>query len=112
MELRSVIFYVKNIGQSKVFYEKLGFNVLQDFGKFISYDAGYKNLYFSIMEADDSFKEPGKQVCVFWTKDINALFGKVKNSNITIDTQLYKAPYGETFSIRDIDGNKIEFVQK
>jgi hypothetical protein len=30
---------------------------------------------------------------------------------VIIATQLYKAPFGKTFAIRDIDGNKIEFVE-
>jgi len=111
MKLRNVIFYVKDIGQSKDFYKKLDFNIVQDFGKFISYDAGYENLYFSIMESDDPVKIPGKQVCVFGTEAITKLSEKFKEIGIPFDTELYDASFGKTFSVRDIDGNKIEFVQ-
>ena len=111
MKLRNVIFYVQDINKSKDFYKKLDFQIAQDFGKFVSYETKAGGLYFSIMESDNPKKVPGKQVCTFWTNDTKALYEKLKGLEIEIDTKLYKAPFGETFAIRDIDGSKIEFVQ-
>lgn len=111
MKLRNVIFYVRDIDKSKDFYKRLGFEITQDFGKFVSYNTGVENLYFSIMEPDGPKKVPGNQVCTFWIEDIKDFYKKIKKVSVEIDTKLYEAPFGETFAIRDIDGNKIEFVQ-
>ena len=111
MRILNVIFYVRNIQKSKEFYHKLGFNLVQDFGNFVSYDVGQKDQYFSIMQSDDEMKVPGKQVCVFWTDNIHELFEKVNQINIKGEDQITKASYGETLTIWDFDGNKIEFVQ-
>lgn len=111
MKLRNVIFYVKGIEAAKDFYKSLGFEIKQDFGKFVSYDVEIEKQYFSIMESDDVKKVPGKQVCTFWADDIDRLYKSIRNSTIKVDTELYEAPFGKTFAIRDIDGNKIEFVQ-
>ncbi len=110
MKLRNVIFYVQDINKSKDFYKGLDFQIAQDFGKFVSYETETEGLYFSIMESDDPKKVPGKQVCTFWADDTKALYKRLGGLEVEIDTKLYKAPFGETFSIRDVDGNKIEFV--
>lgn len=111
MRLRNVIFYVKDIKKSKDFYKKLGFKIVRDFGKFISYDTGVEDLYFSIMESDSQEKSPGKQVCAFWADDIEAFYQKIDDLKIKIATELHEATFGKTFAIRDPDGNKIEFVE-
>ncbi|MBU1110740.1 VOC family protein [Patescibacteria group bacterium] len=111
MKLRNVIFYVRDIEAARDFYRQLGFKEVQNFGKFISYDVGREDMWFSIMESDDPCMVPGKQVCVFWAKNIQYLYKKVLELDIAVDTKLYKADFGETFAIRDPDGNKIEFVQ-
>lgn len=111
MRLRNVIFYVKDINKSKRYYSKLGFKISQAFGNFISYDAGIEGLYFSLMESNVVKNEPGKQVCVFWINDIEEFYKKVNKLSLFIDTKLYKATFGQTFAIRDLDGNKIEFVE-
>jgi len=111
MKLRNVIFYVKNLKKSHKFYENLGFQLSKNYGKFISYKTDTDNTFFSIMETDDIKKEPGKQVCTFWTSNIGGLFQKCKLLGIAIDTDLTKTDFGLMFAIKDIDGNKIEFVE-
>ena len=112
MKLRNIIFYVKDINSSVEFYKQLGFRIAQDFGKFVSFSTENERIFFSIMESDDSEKVPGKQVCAFWCKNINNLYDKFKKLNLKIATELYKTSFGETFAIRDLDGNKIEFVEE
>ena len=112
MKLRNIIFYVSNIATVVEFYKKLGFDIAEDFGNFVSFATDDKHINFSLMEdKTDPTKVPGKQVCVFYSEDIETLYEKVKELNIAIATELYKAPFGKTFAIRDPDGNKIEFVQ-
>ncbi len=112
MKLRNAIFYVKDINQAKAFYEKLGFKVSDDFGKFVSYETEQNDPRFSIMESDSPDKVPGKQVCVFWADDIETFCEKMKSLGVAVATELYDSPFGKSFAIRDIDGNKIEFVQR
>ena len=111
MQLRNVIFYVNDIKSAKSFYENIGFEMLEDFGQFISYRTDAEGIYFSIMQPDDETKVPGKQVCTFWTDDIKILFQQMLESDVEIATELSEEPFGETFAIRDPDGNKIEFVE-
>ena len=112
MRLRNVIFYVSNISASVEFYHKLGFELAEDFGNFVSFATDDKHIHFSLMEdKKDPTKVPGKQVCVFYSDDVENLYEKAKELGINMATELYKAPFGKTFAIRDIDGNKIEFVQ-
>ncbi len=112
MKLRNVIFYVKDLEKSKDFYHKLGFEMTQDFGSFISYKTDDDEIYFSLNSTLTEDRVPGRQVCVFWTEDIEAGFEKMKELGVEFVEELYEAPFGRTFSIRDIDGNKIEYVEK
>ena len=111
MKISNVIFYVRDIVKSKEFYKLLGFNT-DNTSKFINYNTNTPGTYFSLMEANDPIKEPGKQVCVFYSSDIDNLYNKLKVANVTFSKELYIAPFGKTFSIRDLDGNKIEFVEQ
>lgn len=112
MKLRNVIFYVNDISASVVFYTKLGFELVENFGNFVSFSTDDKNTHFSLMEdKTDLSKVPGKQVCVFYSEDIDNLYKKYIELKVGIATELYDAPFGKTFSIRDMDGNKVEFVQ-
>lgn len=106
MKLRNVIFYVKDINKSKDFYKSLSFKISQDFGKFVSFATEIENLYFSIMEVDSPDKIPGNQVCVFWAEDIKVLCQKLRDLGVFIETELYEAPFGLMFAIRDLMGIK------
>lgn len=112
MKLRNVIFYVQDIEKSKEFYQKIGFKLNQDFGKFVSFETGVNNLYFSLNSSLGKDRIPGKQVCAFWVDDIDVFYKKMKKLRVTINEEVYEASFGRTFSIQDIDGNKIEFVEK
>jgi catechol 2,3-dioxygenase-like lactoylglutathione lyase family enzyme len=112
MKLRDVVFYVGNIEKAKDFYQKLGFEVERDFGKFVSFKTEDANTWFSINLADESTKVPGKQTCIFWSENIEEDYKRLKVLGMNIAKELYEAPFGKTFSFRDIDGNKIEIVEK
>lgn len=112
MKIRDVVFYVNDINQSKDFYIRLGFEIEKEFGKFVSFKTADENIWFSINLADDPSKYPGKQTCVFWSEDIKNDFERIKKFGAKFVKELYQTPYGFTFSFRDIDGNKIEFVEK
>ena len=112
MKLRNVIFYVKDIEKAKAFYKKIGFKLNQDFGKFVSFETGVNNLYFSLNSSLDKERIPGKQVCVFWIEDINEFYKKMKRLKVAIHEKLCEASFGKTFSIQDVDGNKVEFVER
>jgi catechol 2,3-dioxygenase-like lactoylglutathione lyase family enzyme len=113
MKIRNVIFYVKDIDLSKKFYEKLGFKLVEDFGKFISFETSDNQTFFSLMQpdVDDSIKVPGKQVCAISVVDIDEEWKKVKKLGLVIAKELIEESFGRTFAIRDLDGNKIEYIE-
>lgn len=112
MKLRNSIFYVKDIKKSKRFYKKIGFEIAQDFGKFVSYKTSDPEVYFSIMESDGEDKVPGKQSCSVWTSTIEDDFKFFKGKGVEFAEELQEFSFGKGFHIRDIDGNKIEFVSR
>ena len=111
MKIGHIIFYVNNLRQSTQFYEKLGFTIAQNHGKFISYNTDDNNQFFSIMEFPNSKRKPGMQVCLIYKKNLNGFFEKCKLLGIPIEQELKDLGFGETFAVVDPDGNKIEFQE-
>ncbi len=111
MKLRNAILYTNDIHVSKNFYLELGFEIQEDFGKFISFKTDDDGVTFAINLADEPTKVPGKQTIIFTVSNIREHFKLIQEMRITIHKELYKAPFGWTFSFRDPDGNKIEYVE-
>jgi catechol 2,3-dioxygenase-like lactoylglutathione lyase family enzyme len=114
MKIRNVIFYVKDITLSKRFYEKLGFKLVEDFGKFISFETSDNQTFFSLMqpESGDKSRIPGKQVCAIYSYNIENDLETVRKLGVQVVEDLVEVSYGKTFSINDLDGNKIEYVEE
>jgi len=113
MKLRNAIFYVKDIEKSKDFYKSIGFEVEKDFGKFISFKGNSLGGSLAIAIADGPEKLPGKQVASFIVEGIDDLYAEIsKRDSIEIVQKLTTVNYGKVFFFRDIDGNKIEYVQE
>jgi len=112
MKIRDVVFYTHDINKAKKFYQQLGFEIANDFGKFVSFKTEDENVWFSLNVADDDTKDPGKQTCIFWSEDITGDYERLNDLGVKFVKKLYKAPFGQTFSFRDPDGNKIEMVEK
>jgi predicted enzyme related to lactoylglutathione lyase len=112
MKLRNVIFYVRDIEIAKEFYQNLGMEIGQDFGDFVSFSLDQGDVWFSIMESDTEEKEPGKQICTLSVENIDEYYKKIVEQEIKVVTELFEAPYGKTFEIKDIDGNQIEFMEE
>jgi len=87
MELRNVIFYVKDTDLSVKFYKQLGFKIIQDFGKFVSFSTESEQIFFSVMESDSPEKVPGNQVCAFWCENADNLYDKFRKLNLKIATE-------------------------
>lgn len=110
MKLRSVIFYVSDINNSKEFYAKIGFEVDKDFGNYVAFKTAVPAISFALNLADDETKIPGRQVCSIYIDEIEQ--EKERLENIGIEVQDFKTnPFGKSFHIRDVDGNKIVYVE-
>ncbi|MBN1618162.1 VOC family protein [Candidatus Dojkabacteria bacterium] len=115
MKLRSVVFYVSNIEISKRFYLKLGFEINRDDGKYIELITDNKcksGPFLDLSESNSQQKQPGKQICCIDTKEIDKLFRKYSTISVRISSKLIEKTWGKTFSIKDPDGNTIEFIQQ
>lgn len=111
MNLRSIIFYVSDIDKSKEFYQKLGFEVDQEFGNYVSYKSSSPKISFAINLADDDTKVPGKQVCSVYSHDMKNDLKLLEEASIEV-FDYKETSFGKTFHIRDLDGNKINYVQE
>lgn len=112
MKLRSVIFYVSDIEISKQFYNKLGFEIVRDDGKFVAFKTDTQDTYLSINQSDDPNNHIGQQVCCLWTNNIEHYYQKVKTLGTKIVMELSEMHYGKVFIITDPDGNRIEYTAK
>ena len=111
MRVINAIFYVSDIFKSIEFYEKLGFKISKNMDKQIDFKMDEQSAVFSIIDGDSARKEPGKQVCRLGVPNIGGLYEKYKLLGIPLVMDLTDKPYGRTFAIKDIDGNRLEFVQ-
>lgn len=112
MKLRNVIFYVKDIEKAKAFYKKIGFEIDQGSDSFVSYKTDTENIWFSINSRLSPSRVPGRQTCCFWVNNVDEHYKKMKTLKVKIHTEPFDAPFGRVFIINDIDGNKIEFIEK
>jgi len=113
MKLQNAIFYVKNIEKSKDFYQSIGFEVAKDFGKFVSFKDQGRQARLAINLADKPEKVPGNQAASFIVQDIEEHYSKInKIHSNKIIREIKVTDYGKVFFIKDVDGNKIEFVEE
>jgi predicted enzyme related to lactoylglutathione lyase len=65
-----------------------------------------------IKQKDKGREIPGSQTVILKTKDIEDMYEHIKTKETQIYKPLTEEDWGTTFSILDLDGNKIEFLEK
>jgi predicted enzyme related to lactoylglutathione lyase len=70
------------------------------------------NVSLGIKQKEKDREVPGCQTVILKTKDIEGMYEDIKTKEIQIYKPLTEEDWGTTFSILDLDGNKIEFVEK
>jgi len=113
MKLHSAIFYSKDFQPLKEFYVNfLGAKVESENGdKFISFifDNGVR---LSIKVGDKPREIGGHGTIFVEVEDIDNWYKKAVETNKEIYKQLVEQPWGKSFSLLDVDGNKVEFVEE
>lgn len=109
-KLDTPIFYSNDVKSTVAFYVKLlGFSIDSDFGDYVELRIGDSKL--AINAADGNTKVAGYQTAIFCSSDIEADFKLAQKNEIQIDRKLSDSGYGQTFIMRDPDGNKIEVIE-
>ena len=112
MNLDSAIFYTKDLDRAIAFHrDELGFTLKEVQGtKFASFqfDNGAK---LGIKVADKPREIPGSQTVILTVSGIQNLYNGYQSKSLSIFSELSVQSWGTTFSILDIDGNRIEFVE-
>jgi catechol 2,3-dioxygenase-like lactoylglutathione lyase family enzyme len=110
MTIDTVIFYTNDIKAITSFYKNtLPFKY--DYGNDIYSSFMFENnVSLGIKQKEKDREVPGSQTVILKTKDILTLYKEINGKEIQIYKELTKEDWGTTFSILDLDGNKIEFV--
>jgi len=113
MNLDTVIFYTNDISKIIDFYQGL-LNLEIEYRR----DNEYVSFIFSnkvklgIKKAIEERENPGSQTAIILLNNIDVFYQEVRNKNIVVYSELKNEDWGRTFSILDIDGNKVEFLEE
>lgn len=112
MTIDTVIFYTNDIKAITSFYKNaLGFKYEYGNNRYSSFIFD-NNVSLGIKQEEKDREVPGSQTVILKTKDILTLYKEINGKEIQVYKELTKEDWGTTFSILDLDGNKIEFVEK
>ncbi len=111
--LYAVIFYTKDIEESKKFYlETLGFTLVSDQGNYVAFKANVNDrTCLAVNMANTPEKVPGRQTVILKTENIEKIYQALLDKKATITKGLQEASWGKTFALADPDGNKIEVME-
>ncbi len=112
MKLDSAVFYSKDIEPLKKFYaDFLNVNIEKETkGKFISFV--FENGFKLGIKVGDKPREIGGHGTIFVkVSNIDEWYRKSLETSKEIYKHLVEQPWGKSFSILDMDGNKVEFLE-
>lgn len=110
ISLDSPIFYISNMDKSIDFYTKyLNFSILERSDSFSVLIAGDAKISLNLADGRD--KVAGNQVVIFVLDDIEKDFDRISKLDVAMECPLKDAGYGKTFIVKDLDGNKLEFIE-
>ena len=113
MDFDTAIFYTNNLDKAIDFYQDL-------IGLEIEYRQGDKYVSFifpnktrlGIKKATGERERPGLQTIIVSIEDIDNFYQTLKEKNINLYEELKDESWGKTFSILDVDGNRLEFLKR
>lgn len=110
--LDAAILYVKNIKTAKKFYlTQLGFCIDYDDGQYVALKANKNDSVRIALNSEGKKGQfPGHQTIVLKTVNLKKTYLNLKNRNVDFLLDLTKTSWGETFTVIDPDGNKIEVI--
>lgn len=101
-----------DMGRAVRFYRALGFEMIYggEGASFTSLHAGTGYLNLLLQPADRTWSWWGR--VIFYTSDVDALYGRAVEEGLRPDTEPRDAPWGECFfHITDPDGHEISFAK-
>ena len=111
MNIDTVIFYTNDIKAIISFYKNtLAFKYEYGKDRYSSFIFD-NNIRLGIKQEEVAKEIPGSQTVIIKTKKIEDLYNDFKSKDIQITKHLIKKDWGITFSVLDLDGNKIEFIE-
>jgi predicted enzyme related to lactoylglutathione lyase len=113
MNFDSTIFYSHDINKAIDFYNNL-------IGLGIEYRQGdiYVSFIFpnqvrlGVKKAESDREIPGSQTIIISTEEIDKLYDRLREKRVEIYSDIENESWGRTFSILDVDGNRIEFLNR
>lgn len=112
MTIDTVIFYTNDIKAITSFYKNtLAFKYKYGNDSYSSFIFD-NNVSLGIKQKEKDREVPGNQTVILKTQDIESIYENIKTKDIQIYKELIKEDWGITFSILDLDGNKLEFIEK
>lgn len=111
MKITYAIFYTNSIEKIEDFYTKV-IGLQKAFGnnRFVAFKVGEVLLGIKMQEHEREI--PGHQTAIIEVDNIDAQYQELKSKGVTIYKELTAEEWGKNFAVLDIDGNKVEFVQK
>ncbi len=100
--------YVSDVTAAVDFYVQcLGFRVKDRDGDFVELSLGDSEIAINL--GDGQVKHAGHQTIILTSENVDADYVRLA-SVARVISPIENAPYGRTFTIADLDGNKIEVV--
>jgi catechol 2,3-dioxygenase-like lactoylglutathione lyase family enzyme len=111
MKLREAILYVTDMNRAREFYEKLGiFCAMNQDNTYCNLKVVDEDINVSLALAPE--KNPGHQTIVLSVPEIERFHKDIQALGIKIEVPLQDKGWGQTFYLRDPDGNRLEFVEE
>jgi predicted enzyme related to lactoylglutathione lyase len=113
MNFNTAIFYTRDINKTIDFYQGLlGLEIdYRRDDKYVSF-IFFNKIKLGVKKAVEERENPGSQTIILSVNNIDDFYQEIKNKDIVIYDELTSESWGRTFSILDVDKNKIEFLEE
>jgi catechol 2,3-dioxygenase-like lactoylglutathione lyase family enzyme len=113
MNFNTAIFYTRDINKAVDFYQGLlGLEVDYRRGdEYVSF-IFFNKIKLGVKKAIEKREVPGSQTIIISLDNIDVFYEEIKKKDVALYDELTNESWGKTFSILDIDGNKIEFLEE
>ncbi|WP_456476905.1 VOC family protein [Oceanithermus sp.] len=108
MQIGYVVFYTPNIAAMKSFYLVLGLEVRADYGMWVEFETGSTALALHEAPEDEATENAG---VFFEVEDVGALHARLREKGLAVSEPKDQDFGFRTFTLRDPQGNRIEFGQ-
>jgi predicted enzyme related to lactoylglutathione lyase len=110
-KLNFMILHVRDMAAARAFYtEKLGLGVVAESPAFIQFEAAGGAGSFSLQA--DEHATPTQSIELWWeVEDVDAEYKTLAGRGVEIASEPQDQPFGRTLSIKDPEGNVLNFYK-